>query len=157
VIQEWLRAKRCFLWSDVAKRLQEKIDPELRERVERANLQHGLGGGFVSHELFVVFYASMPTEEIGRAHLPVFERIIPYYAQASQRAYPGDLLTNREKLILRHRVSGEITKQIADAVGMTERGVKMHFDHIKKKLGTDDLLNAAVIANMHGMLNVVGE
>ena len=47
---------------------------------------------------------------------------------------------------------GEITKQIGSAEGISERTVREHFQRIKKKLYTDDLLNAVVIAVKSGML-----
>ena len=47
---------------------------------------------------------------------------------------------------------GEIMKQIAAAEGISERTVRQHLQRIKKKLYTDDLVNAVVIAVKSGML-----
>ncbi|MGE0277465.1 MAG: LuxR C-terminal-related transcriptional regulator [Nitrospiraceae bacterium] len=47
---------------------------------------------------------------------------------------------------------GQIIKQIAHAEGITGRTVRMHLQHIKRKLYTDDLVNAVVIAVKNGML-----
>jgi len=47
---------------------------------------------------------------------------------------------------------GEIVKQIAVAEGISERTVREHLQHIKRKLYTDDLVNAVVIAVKSGML-----
>ena len=46
---------------------------------------------------------------------------------------------------------GELIKQIAAAQGISERTVRMHLQRIKK-LYTDDLVNAVVIAVRSGML-----
>ena len=50
---------------------------------------------------------------------------------------------------------GELLKQIAAAQGISERTVRMHLQRIKKKLYTDDLVNAVVIAVRSGMLDRV--
>ena len=47
---------------------------------------------------------------------------------------------------------GKITKQIASMEGINVRTVRAHLQRIKKKLFTDDLLNATVIALRSGML-----
>ncbi len=48
---------------------------------------------------------------------------------------------------------GELIKQIAAAQGISDRTVRMHLQRIKKKLYTDDLVNAVVIAVQSGMLD----
>ncbi|MGH7229278.1 MAG: LuxR C-terminal-related transcriptional regulator, partial [Nitrospiraceae bacterium] len=55
--------------------------------------------------------------------------------------------------ILERRAMGEIIKQIATAQGISGRTVRMHLQRIKKKLYTDDLVNAVVIAVRGGMLD----
>ena len=54
--------------------------------------------------------------------------------------------------MLKRRAMGEIVKQIAVAEGISERTVREHLQHIKRKLYTDDLVNAVVIAVKSGML-----
>ena len=150
--QEWLRAKRAFLWCDDAKRLKAQFDPELLTRMEQAGVQYTLCGGFASRDRFVLFAAAMPSARSGSAHLKPFELIVPWLVEASQRAYPRSLLTKRETAVLERRAKGEITKQIAAAEGISERTVREHLQHIKRKLYTDDLVNAVVIAVKSGML-----
>ena len=152
VFWEWLRVKRALLWCDVAERLKAQFNPELVRRIKQAGLQYSLCGGLASSARFVWFCAAMPSEESGRAHLKQFELIAPWLVQASQRAYPRALLTKRETAILERRAMGEITKQIAGAEGISERTVREHLQQIKKKLYTDDLVNAVVIAIRSGML-----
>src|SRR5262245_12892726 len=150
--QEWLQAKRAFLWCDAAKRLKALFDPELLTRIEQAGVQYSLCGGFASPSYFVLFAAAMPSAESGSAHLKPFELIVPLLVQASQRAYPRALLPKRETAVLERRAKGEIAKQIAAAEGISERTVREHLQHIKQKLYTDDLVNAVVIAMKSGML-----
>jgi DNA-binding CsgD family transcriptional regulator len=140
------------MWCDVAKRLKAQFDPEMLKRVEQAGLQYSLCGGFAGPDYFVWFNAAMGSEQSGRAHLKQFELIVPSLVQASQRAYPRTLLTERETDILERRAMGEIIKQIARAEGITDRTVRMHLQRIKKKLYTDDLVNAVVIAVRSGMI-----
>jgi DNA-binding NarL/FixJ family response regulator len=150
--QEWLRFKRAFLWCDTAKRLKAQFDPELLTRMTQAGLQYSLCGGFASPDRFVLLAAAMPSARSGRAHLKQFELIVPWLVEASQRAYPRTLLTKRETAVLERRAKGEISKQIAAAEGISERTVREHLQQIKKKLYTDDLVNAVVIAVKSGML-----
>ena len=152
LFQEWLRTKRTILWCDAVKRLKAQFDPELLRRMKQAGAQYALCGGFASPDYYVLFAAAMPSAASGRAHLKQFESIVPLLVQASQRAYPRGLLTKRETAVLERRAMGEITKQIGLAEGISERTVREHFQHIKKKLYTDDLLNAVVIAVKSGML-----
>jgi DNA-binding CsgD family transcriptional regulator len=94
----------------------------------------------------------MPSLATGRAYLELFKLIVPWLARASQRAYPHTLLTKREIIILERRATGEIIKQIASAEGMNERTVREHLQTIKRKLYTNDLVNAVVIAVKSGMI-----
>ena len=152
LFQEWLRTKRTILWCDAVKHLKAQFDPELVRRMKQAGAQYALCGGFASPDYFVLFAAAMPSAASGRAHLKQFGSIVPFLVQASQRAYPRALLTKRETAVLERRAMGEITKQIGWSEGISERTIREHFQRIKKKLYTDDLVNAVVIAVKSGML-----
>ena len=149
---EWLRTKRTILWCDAVKPLKGQFDPELLRRMKQAGAQYSLCGGSASPNYYVLFAAAMPSAASGRAHLQQFKSIVQLLVQASQRAYPRTLLTKRETAVLERRAMGEITKQIASVEGISERTVRQHFQQIKKKLYTDDLINAVVIAVKSGML-----
>jgi len=151
-IQEWLATGQAFLWCDAAKRLKERFDPELLKRVKQANLEHTLCGGFASPDQYVLFYATMPSAQSGSAHLERFKLLAPLLVQASQHAFPSNLLTMRDTAMLRRRAMGEITREIAIAEGISERTVREHLQQVKKKLFTKDLVNAVVIAMKSGML-----
>lgn len=152
VFKEWLRTNKAQVWLDVARRLRKQFDPELLVRLKRLNLEYSFSGGVLTQDLWVYFAINMPSEESCRAHLTRFETIVPVLAQALKRACPRPLLTERERAILERRAMGEIIKQIAAAQGISERTVRMHLQRIKKKLYTDDLVNAVVIAVRSGML-----
>jgi DNA-binding NarL/FixJ family response regulator len=152
LFHEWLRTKQAILWCDAVKRLKAQFDPELLRRMKEAGAEYALCGGFASPDYYVLFAAAMPSAASGRAHLKQFGSIVPFLVQASQRAYPRALLTKRETAVLERRAMGEITKQIGMSEGISERTIREHFQRIKKKLYTDDLVNAVVIAVKSGML-----
>jgi DNA-binding CsgD family transcriptional regulator len=157
VFREWRRTQRAVMICDVVRRYRADFDPELIRQYERAGLYHAICGGRVDRNHFVYFAVSMPSAQTGRAHLKQFEAIVPFLVQASQRAYPRSLLTKRETTILERRAMGEITKQIAKAEAISERTVREHLQVIKKKLYTNDLVNAVVIAVKSGMLLNAGK
>jgi DNA-binding CsgD family transcriptional regulator len=152
VFKEWLRTNKNQVWLDVARRLREEFDPELLAQLEKRNLQYSLAGGVLTQDLWVFFAINMESEESCRAHVNRFDAIVPLLARALRQACPRPLLTERERDILERRAMGEIIKQIASAQGISERTVRMHLQRIKKKLYTDDLVNAVVIAVRSGML-----
>ena len=140
------------MWLDAARRLRRDFNPELLKRVEEAELQYALYGGFATRERFVLFVAAMRSLQTARTYVKLFKVIVPWLARASQRAYPHSLLTKRETIVLERRAKGEIIKQIAAAEGMNERTVREHLQTIKRKLYTNDLVNAVVIAVKSGMV-----
>jgi DNA-binding CsgD family transcriptional regulator len=67
---------------------------------------------------------------------------LPSLANAFERSYPRGRLTKRERSVLELRATGYQMKAIVDHLDITPRTVKMHVEAIKKKLYTDDLVNA---------------
>ncbi len=65
----------------------------LARRVEQAGLQYSLVGGLASPDYYVTVAAAMASTQDGRAHLKLYETIVPWLVQASQRAYPHSLFT----------------------------------------------------------------
>lgn len=152
LFQEWVATNKSYLWCDAAERLRTRFAPEVVVRMEKAGMKYMLCGGFANEDHFVLLVAAMPSEESGRRHLKQFDSIIPFLVDASQRAYPRALLTDRETAILERRAKGEILKQIAAVERISERTIREHLQNIKKKLCTDDLVNAVVIAVKGGMV-----
>ena len=153
VFQEWLRTKRTQVWLDVARSQKAQFDPEVLERVERWHLQHMLCGGSVTHDLFLGFAVNMGSQQSCHAHLERFDMVMPIVSQALKRASPRPLLSSRETGILQSCAMGEKINRIATGEGIAIRTVRMHLERIKKKLYTDDLVNAVMIASKSGMLD----
>lgn len=82
-----------------------------------------------------------------------FSLLLPYVCKALKQSCPRPLLTQREITVLERRVMGEAIKHIAAEEGIAERTVTMHLQRVKKKLYTDDLVNAIVIAVRAGMID----
>jgi DNA-binding NarL/FixJ family response regulator len=152
MFREWLRTNRAQVSDDVWRRLANQIDPELLEQARRFNLQGLLAGGVKTRGFWIFFSLCMGSEQNCRAYLPQFDVTVPIVAQALKRACPRALLSERETSILERRAMGEIIKQIAAGEAISERTVREHLQHIKRKLYTDDLVNAVVIAVKSGML-----
>jgi DNA-binding CsgD family transcriptional regulator len=152
VFREWRRKKRAVMVFDLVKRLRTHFDPELVRRYKKARLYYAMCGGRATANHFVYFVAAMSSARTARTHLKRYDLILPSLVEASLRAYPRSLLTKREEAILERRAMGEIAKQIATAEGISERTVREHLQRIKRKLYTNDLVNAVVIAVKSGML-----
>jgi DNA-binding CsgD family transcriptional regulator len=152
VFREWRRNKRAVMVFAVVKRFKTDFNPELVKQYKQAGLYYAMCGGRASANHFVYFVVAMSSARTARTNLKQFDSIVPSLVQASQRAYPRSLITKREMAILERRAMGQIAKQIAIAEGISERMVREHLEHIKKKLYTDNLVNAVVIAMKSGML-----
>lgn len=149
---EWQRTNRSQVSVDVWRRLAKRMDPEILRNARRFNLKCLLAGGTKTQRLWIFFVMSMRGEKQCRNFKRRFELVVPVLAKALQQACPRPLLTERETEILELRTMGKITKQIASMEGINVRTVRAHLQRIKKKLFTDDLLNATVIALRSGML-----
>jgi DNA-binding CsgD family transcriptional regulator len=152
---EWLRTREPFVWSDVAHRFSKQIDPEFMRKVRGYHLQYSLCGGTIEttdHELGCYIALVLDSEAECRQHLKYFSNLVPALTHAFERSYPRGRLTKRESLVLEQRAKGHQVKAIAALLGITPRTVKMHIQAIKKKLYTDDLVNAVVIALKLGMI-----
>ena len=62
-------------------------------------------------------------------------------------------LSDRERTVLREVAAGRSTKQIARALGITERTVKFHVSSIMNKLGADNRAQAVAEAARRGLLD----
>jgi DNA-binding CsgD family transcriptional regulator len=152
VFREWKRSKRAVMVFDVVNRFKTDFHPELVRQYKQAGMYYAMCGGRVAAKHFAYFVLAMSSARAAKTHLEQFDSIVPSLVQASRRAYPRSLLTKRERGILARRAMGQITKQIAAAEGISERTVREHLQQIKKKLYTDDIVNAVVIAIKSGML-----
>ena len=143
--REWLRTGQPRLWIDYA-------SPEILEQAMMSHVQYSICGGWSREDTWVGFAANMNSEESARKHLEIFQSVVRPLSQALMQAYPRPLLSGREISVLERRSLGEVIKQIASAEGIADRTVRMHLHRAKKKLCTDDLINAIVIADKMGMI-----
>ena len=65
---------------------------------------------------------------------------------------PFELLTDREREVLRHVLQGKLNKQIADDLGIHERTVKLHRTHITRKLQVHSVAELAHLVQEAGIL-----
>ena len=65
---------------------------------------------------------------------------------------PGGLLSQREQAVLPLIAAGLSNKQIAQALGVSERTVKFHITSIFHKLGADNRAQAVALAVQRGLL-----
>lgn len=61
-------------------------------------------------------------------------------------------LSEREREVLRKIAGGHSNKQIAQALGITERTVKFHVTSIRNKLGAENRAQAVALAAQRGLL-----
>ena len=73
-------------------------------------------------------------------------------AAAAGPDQPRQLLSERERAVLRFISEGLANKQIATALGISERTVKSHVASAMNKLGVDKRAHAAVLAVQRGLL-----
>ena len=67
---------------------------------------------------------------------------------------PGPALTPRERLVLQHLARGLGNKQIAAALGISERTVKFHVSSVFTKLGASNRTEAVTRALQAGLISV---
>jgi two-component system nitrate/nitrite response regulator NarL len=72
-------------------------------------------------------------------------------AEPAARVSPLDALSPREHEILRGIASGQGNKEIARSLGIAETTVKIHVQHILRKLNVSSRVQAAVIAVERGL------
>ena len=75
----------------------------------------------------------------------------PEAAVAEGGAPAIDQLSPREREILRGVARGASNKEIARELGIAETTVKIHVQHVLRKLDVSSRVQAAVIATEHGL------
>jgi DNA-binding NarL/FixJ family response regulator len=79
-------------------------------------------------------------------HAPLDPRVAGALLPA---AHAPDVLTDRETEVLRLATKGMANKQIARALGITERTVKVHLGNVFRRIGVSDRTSAAMWAREH--------
>jgi two-component system, NarL family, nitrate/nitrite response regulator NarL len=75
----------------------------------------------------------------------------PMQAESNLSASPVAQLSPREQEILRGIARGASNKVIARELGIAETTVKIHVQHVLRKLDVSSRVQAAVIATEHGL------
>ena len=75
----------------------------------------------------------------------------PAAAAPAAAASPLEQLSPREREILRGIARGESNKEIARALNIAETTVKIHVQHVLRKLDVSSRVQAAVLATEHGL------
>jgi len=88
----------------------------------------------------------------GEVHLdPAVARMLAQRLRARKMEQPVEPLTDREKEVLAHLARGSSNKEIAYALGITERTARTHVSNILGKLALASRTQAALWAVEHGM------
>ncbi len=98
----------------------------------------------------VAAYRGATKDQLKSSPLPC--EIPPALAAAQNPPSPVTSLSPRELDILRGIARGDSNKEIARDHGIAETTVKIHVQHILRKLDVSSRVHAAVIATEHGFL-----
>jgi DNA-binding NarL/FixJ family response regulator len=79
-------------------------------------------------------------------HKPLDPRVAGALLPGQQQASVADLLSDREKQVLRLAAHGLANKQIARRLGISESTVKVHIGSIFRRIGVRDRTSAALWA-----------
>ncbi|GGM97217.1 DNA-binding response regulator [Terrabacter tumescens] len=84
-------------------------------------------------------------------HAPLDPRVARALLPSAERRPSGPALSDREREVLAHVARGQANKQIARALGISERTVKVHLGNVFRQLGVGDRTSAALWARDHGI------
>ena len=84
-------------------------------------------------------------------HAPLDPRVARALLPSAERRPSGPALSDREREVLAHVARGQANKQIARALGISERTVKAHLGNVFRQLGVGDRTSAALWARDHGI------
>jgi len=88
----------------------------------------------------------------GEVHLdPAVAKLLTQRLRSKPAERPVEPLTDREREVLAHVARGSANKEIAHALGITERTARTHVSNILGKLGLVSRTQAALWAVEHGM------
>ncbi|GAA2472959.1 response regulator transcription factor [Terrabacter carboxydivorans] len=84
-------------------------------------------------------------------HAPLDPRVARALLPSADRRPSGPALSDREREVLAHVARGQANKQIARALGISERTVKVHLGNVFRQIGVGDRTSAALWARDHGI------
>jgi len=84
-------------------------------------------------------------------HAPLDPRVARALLPSADRSRLGPALSDREREVLAHVARGLANKQVARALGISERTVKVHLGNVFRQIGVGDRTSAALWARDHGI------
>ena len=84
-------------------------------------------------------------------HAPLDPRVARALLPSADRSQLGPALSDREREVLAHVARGLANKQVARALGISERTVKVHLGNVFRQIGVGDRTSAALWARDHGI------
>lgn len=112
---------------------------------ERESVQRALEAGATGYQLKDAEPDQLraAVRAVHAGHAPLDSRVAAVLLPSGRGA---DVLSEREKDVLRLVAEGRANKQIATALGISERTVKAHLGNIFKEIGVSDRTSAALWA-----------
>ena len=125
------------------------------EYVHQALLAGALG--YVTKESAgPVLVEAVRTVQAGRRYLcdALGHEALQRYLQSTEKRDPLDLLSARERQVLRHTVEGCTIAETAHRLGVSPKSVETYRSRVMTKLGIDDLPALVKFAIRHGITSV---
>ncbi|HUP87520.1 MAG TPA: response regulator transcription factor [Acidimicrobiales bacterium] len=88
----------------------------------------------------------------GYLHSSVTRTFLDRVGPLADRSLSAERLTDREHQVLEHLVEGASTREIAEALIVSEETVKSHLTHIYQKLQARDRVHAVALALRRGLV-----
>ena len=88
----------------------------------------------------------------GYLHSSVTRTFLDRVGPLADRSLSAERLTDRERDVLEHLVEGASTREIAEALIVSDETVKSHLAHIYQKLGAKDRAHAVALALRQGLV-----
>ena len=131
-------------------------DPEVRVVVltsfsDRERVADALEAGAVGYQLKDCEPAELlaAVRAAAAGHVPIDPRVARVLLPGASSPRPQDQLSPREVEVLRLVARGLANKQVARALGITERTVKAHLGRVFRQIGVADRTSAALWARDH--------
>ncbi|MCW2819877.1 MAG: liaR 5 [Marmoricola sp.] len=131
-------------------------DPDVRVVVltsfsDRERVADALEAGAVGYQLKDCEPAELlaAVRAAAAGHVPIDPRVARVLLPGAASSRPQDQLSPREVEVLRLVARGLANKQVARALGITERTVKAHLGRVFRQIGVADRTSAALWARDH--------
>ena len=131
-------------------------DPEVRVVVltsfsDRERVADALEAGAVGYQLKDCEPSELlaAVRAAAAGHVPIDPRVARVLLPGASSPRPQDQLSPREVEVLRLVARGLANKQVARALGITERTVKAHLGRVFRQIGVADRTSAALWARDH--------